>query len=169
MLVAGHDTTAGMIGLSIPLLLTQPEAVAELRASDDPAFVKRAVDEMLRYLGSVHGGRRRVAITDVEIGGQLIRANDGVIVMNNVMDRDESVFPNAGKLDFHRPNTRDHVAFGFGIHQCLGQLLARMELQAVHATLWKRMPTLRLAMPLSELEFMEEGSNYEVRSVPVAW
>jgi cytochrome P450 len=169
MLVAGHDTTAGMISLSVPLLCTLPERARELRENTDPAFFKNAIDELLRYLGSVHGGRRRVATEDVVIGGQLIRAGEGVIVMNNVMDRDEAVFPNAGTVDFRRPNVRDHVAFGFGIHQCLGQLLARMELSVVHSTLWKRIPTLRLAVPLSELKFLEDGTNYEIESVPVAW
>jgi len=99
----------------------------------------------------------------------MIRAGEGVIVLNNVMDRDESVFPHADKLDFRRPNTRANNAFGFGIHQCLGQLLARVELQIVHAKLWKRMPTLKLAAPLESLHFWEEGSNYEVTSVPVTW
>ena len=79
------------------------------------------------------------------------------------------VFPNAEKMDFHRTNTRANNAFGFGIHQCMGQLLARMELQTVHSKLWRRIPTLRLAAPLESLHFWEEGSNYEVTSVPVTW
>jgi cytochrome P450 len=169
LLVAGHDTTAGMIGLSTLALLEHPEAAAEIRESTDPAFIKNAVDELFRYLGTTHAGRRRVAIADVEIGGKLIRKNEGVIVLNNVMDRDESVFPNAAKLDLHRANTRANVAFGFGIHQCPGQLLARTELQVIHATLWKRIPTLRLAVPIRDLHFLEGGSNYEVSSLPVTW
>jgi len=169
LLVAGHDTTAGMIGLSTLAVLVDPKAQAELRENEDPDFLKNAVEEMFRYLGTIHAGRRRVATTDVVVGGQMIRAGEGVIVLNNVMDRDESVFPHADKLDFRRPNTRANNAFGFGIHQCLGQLLARVELQIVHAKLWKRMPTLKLAAPLESLHFWEEGSNYEVTSVPVTW
>jgi cytochrome P450 len=169
MLVAGHDTTAGMISLSILALLQHPEALEEVRASTDPAFIRNAVDELFRYLGTTHAGRRRVALAEVQVGGQVIRPNEGVIVLNNLMDRDESIFPNAAKLDLHRPNTRANVAFGFGIHQCPGQLLARAELQIVHATLWKRIPTLRLAVPLEQLHFFEGGSNYEVSELPLAW
>jgi len=169
LLVAGHDTTAGMIGLSILVLLQDAKAAKEIRESNDPAFIRNAVDELFRYLGTTHAGRRRVAIADVEIGGKLIRAGEGIIVLNNLMDRDESVFPNADKLDFHRANARANVAFGYGIHQCPGQLLARMELQVVHSTLWKRVPTLRLAEPIENLHFFEGGSNYEVEVLPVAW
>ena len=169
LLVAGHDTTAGMIGLSALVLLQDSVARAAVRESDDPVFIANAVDELFRYLGSTHAGRRRVAVAEVEIGGRTIRPNEGVIVLNNLMDRDESVFPDAGVLDFHRPNTRANVAFGYGIHQCPGQLLARTELQIVHATLWKRLSGLRLAVPMSELRFVEDGSNFEVADLPVTW
>ncbi|HSV83263.1 MAG TPA: cytochrome P450 [Ramlibacter sp.] len=169
ILVAGHNTTASMIGLSCLLLLRSPEVASELRATTDPAVIRNAVDEMFRYLGTNHGGRRRVAVADVEIGGQTIRAGEGVIVMNNIMDRDETVFPDAAHFDIHRPNTRANVAFGYGIHQCPGQLLARAELQTVHATLWKRLPTLRLAAPSEALTFVEDGPSYQVASVPVSW
>jgi len=169
LLVAGHDTTVGMIGLSTLLVLTIPEAAKKLRENTESDYFRNAVEEMFRFLGTIHAGRRRIATTDVKVGGQLIRAGEGVIVMNNVMDRDESVFPNAGEVDFSRENVRAHNAFGFGVHQCLGQLLARMELQTVHAKLWKRVPTLKLAARIEDLHFFEEGSNYEVTSVPVTW
>jgi cytochrome P450 len=169
LLVAGHDTTAGMIGLSSLVLLTDAEARREVQESVDPKFIQNAVDELFRYLGTTHAGRRRVAIAEVEVGGQLIRPNEGVIVLNNVMDRDESVFPHADRLDLHRPNTRSNVAFGYGIHQCPGQLLARTELQVIHSILWKRIPTLKLAVPMSDLTFVETGSNFEVETLPVTW
>jgi len=169
LLVAGHDTTAGMIGLSTLVLLTEPDARREVQESEDPKFIQNAVDELFRYLGTTHAGRRRVAIAEVEVGGEIIRPNEGVIVLNNVMDRDESVFQDAGKLDLHRPNTRSNVAFGYGIHQCPGQLLARTELQIIHAKLWKRIPGLALAAPMSELTFVESGSNFEVETLPVTW
>jgi cytochrome P450 len=169
LLVAGHDTTAGMIGLSTLALLQNPAARAEVQQTEDPKFIANAVDELFRYLGTTHAGRRRVAIAEVVIGGQLIRPNEGVIVLNNVMDRDESIFPDAGTLDLHRPNTRSNVAFGYGIHQCPGQLLARTELQVIHSILWKRIPNLTLAVPMSELTFIETGSNFEVHTLPVTW
>ncbi|HSV83237.1 MAG TPA: cytochrome P450 [Ramlibacter sp.] len=169
MLAAGHDTTAGMIGLSTLVLLRDPVAAAQMREATEKKFIVNAVDEMFRYLGTTHAGRRRVAVADVEVGGKLIRAGEGVIVLNNLMDRDESVFPDGAKLDLTRDNARANVAFGYGIHQCPGQLLARMELQVVHSTLWRRMPTLRLAVPPEELRFFEGGSNFEVESLPVTW
>ena len=170
LLVAGHDTTAGMIGLSTLLLLQHPKVVNEIRErSNDAPFIRNAVDEMFRILGTTHAGRRRVAIADLEIGGRLIRKGEGVIVLNNLMDRDQSIFPNAAKFDVHRSNARVNVAFGFGIHQCPGQLLARMELAVVHSTLWRRVPTLRLAVPLSKIHFFEDGANYEIETLPVTW
>jgi cytochrome P450 len=169
ILVAGHNTTASMIGLSCLLVLQHPEVADELRASDDPALIRNAVDEMFRYLGTNHGGRRRVAIEDVEFAGHRIRAGEGVIVMNNVMDRDHAIYAEADRFDIHRPNARANVAFGYGIHQCPGQLLARAELQTVHATLWKRMPTLRLAARLEDLCFIEDGPSYQLAALPVSW
>ncbi|NKQ56132.1 cytochrome P450 [Amycolatopsis sp. K13G38] len=169
LLTAGHDTTTGMIGLSVLALLRHPDQLRELKESDDPAFVANCVEEFLRYLGTTHAGRRRVALTDVEVAGHTIHANEGVIVLNNVMDRDDAVFADPNRLDLHRTNTRVHTAFGYGIHQCPGQLLARMELHVVHSTLWKRVPTLTLAVPMQELHFFEDGSNYEVTTLPVTW
>lgn len=169
LLVAGHDTTAGMISLSVLLLLRTPEALAEIRDSKDPTFIASAVDEMFRYLGTTHAGRRRVAIAEVTVGDTVIRPNEGVIVLNNVMDRDSTVFPNPHQLDFHRDNIRANTAFGYGIHQCPGQLLARMELQVLHSKIWERVPTLALALPMSELDFLEAGSNFEVETLPVTW
>lgn len=169
LLVAGHDTTAGMIGLSVLLLLRHPDKLAQVRDSTDPAFITRAVDEMFRYLGSTHAGRRRVAVAEVQIGGKRIRPNEGVIVLNNMMDRDGTVFDRPNELDFDRPNVRANVAFGYGIHQCPGQLLARTELQVVHAKIWKRIPTLALAVDMDELTFLEGGSNFEVETLPVTW
>ncbi|MEO8752149.1 MAG: cytochrome P450 [Casimicrobiaceae bacterium] len=169
MLVAGHDTTAGMIGLSTLVMLQNPDIAAEIGSSDDPAFITNAVLEMFRYLGTTHAGRRRVAIADIEIGGQMIRKGEGVIVLNNLMDRDGTVFPDPDSFDPHRDNARATAAFGYGIHQCPGQLLARMELGVVHAKLWKRVPGLKLAVPMEDLGFFEGGSNYEVTTLPVTW
>jgi cytochrome P450 len=169
LLVAGHDTTAGMIGLSTLALLVNDDARREVQASTDPKFITNAVDELFRYLGTTHAGRRRVAVAEVEVGGKVIRPNEGVIVLNNVMDRDETVFPHPDELDLHRPNTRANVAFGYGIHQCPGQLLARTELQVIHSLLWKRIPTLALAEPMKDLHFIESGSNFELQRLPVTW
>ena len=169
MLVAGHETTANMIALSTLALLCHPDQAAEIRDSHELAFVANAVDELLRYLSVAHTGRRRAALEDVEIGGVVIRKGEGVIVANNVADRDSSMYEEPEKLDIHRPNARATLAFGYGIHQCVGQLLSRVELQVVHGTLWRRMPSLRLAVPFDEIKFKDDGSVYGLFALPVTW
>jgi cytochrome P450 len=168
LLVAGHETTANMIALGTLTMLQHPGQLAELRESDDPKLVANAVEELLRYLNITHSGRRRVALEDVEIGGQLIKAGEGVIAANDSGNRDESAFPDPDVLDIHR-QARHHVAFGYGIHQCLGQPLARVELQVVYSTLYRRIPTLRLAVPLEEINFKHDMLIYGVHELPVSW
>lgn len=168
MLLAGHETTANMIALGTLALLEHPDQLELLRSSDDPRLVASAVEELLRYLNITHNGRRRVAVEDIEIAGETIRAGEGVILPNDIGNRDPSVFPEPDRLDLER-NPRQHVAFGFGVHQCLGQPLARMELQVVYSTLYKRIPTLRLATTLDEIPFKHDGSVYGVYELPVTW
>lgn len=168
LLIAGHETTANMIALGTLALLHHPDQLAELRATDDPKLIASAVEELLRYLNIVHSGRRRVATEDVEIGGQLIRAGEGVIVATDSGNRDEKVFPDPDTLDIHR-EARRHVAFGYGVHQCLGQPLARVELQVVYGTLYRRIPTLRPAAGLAEIPFKHDMLVYGVHELPVTW
>ncbi|MET8759524.1 cytochrome P450 [Lentzea sp. NPDC004782] len=168
MLLAGHETTSNMIALGTLALLEHPDQLAMLRATDDPVLVSSAVEELLRYLHITHNGRRRVALEDIDIAGETIRAGEGVIMANDIGNRDPSVFPDPDRLDIHR-NPRQHVAFGFGVHQCLGQSLARMELQVVYSTLYKRIPTLRLATTLDQIPFKHDGSVYGVYELPVTW
>jgi cytochrome P450 len=168
MLLAGHETTANMIALGTAALLEHPDQLALLRETDDPALVASAVEELLRYLHITHNGRRRVATEDIEIAGETIRAGEGVIMAGDIGNRDPSVFPDPDRLDLTR-NPRQHVAFGFGVHQCLGQPLARMELQVVYSTLYRRIPTLALAAPLDEVPFKHDGAVYGVYRLPVTW
>jgi cytochrome P450 len=168
LLVAGHETTANMIALGTVALLEHPEQLALLRQTDDPRLVTGAVEELLRYLNITHVGRRRVALEDIEIGGRTIRAGEGVIVANDAANRDESVFADPDRLDVER-DARHHVAFGFGPHQCLGQPLARVELQVVYGTLYRRIPGLRLAVEVEEIPFKHDGSVYGVYELPVTW
>ena len=168
MLIAGHETTANMIGLGVLALLQYPDQAAVLRETDDPKVVANAVEELLRYLTIVQTGVRRVAKADIEIGGQTIRAGDGVIFELHAANWDEDAFPGADKLDLRRA-ARTHQAFGYGPHQCLGQSLARLELQVVYGTLFRRVPTLRLAAPIEQLAFDHTGTTYGVRCLPVAW
>ncbi|MFB6894058.1 cytochrome P450 [Kitasatospora sp. NPDC056327] len=170
LLVAGHETTANMIGLSTALLLRHPEQAARLA---DPAAVPGAVEELLRLLTIVHTGVPRLAVEDVELGGTLIRAGDGVMAMLSTANRDGGLFaaeghPGVDEVDLGR-EARRHLAFGFGVHQCLGQPLARAELQIALGTLFRRLPGLRLAVPEEELSFRTEALIYGLGSLPVTW
>jgi cytochrome P450 len=136
-------------------LLAHPDQLAELRSSDEPAVVAKAVDELLRYLTITHRGRRRVATADIEAAGVLIRAGEGIIAAADVANRDSAAFPDGDSLNIDRPAGR-HLAFGYGVHQCLGQPLARLELQVAYSSLFRRIPTLALAKPIAELSFKHD-------------
>ncbi|OXM54636.1 cytochrome P450 [Amycolatopsis thailandensis] len=168
LLVAGHDTTASMITLGTVALLTHPDQLRAVRDSEDPAVVADAVEELLRHLSVTHTEARRVAREDLKIGGRLIRAGEGIIAVKSTANWDHSVFPDPGLLDVRR-KPRHHLAFGYGRHLCLGAPLARVELQVVFGTLFRRVPTLTLAKPLRELEFDENAIFYTVRELPVTW
>ncbi|HET6740224.1 MAG TPA: cytochrome P450 [Kribbella sp.] len=168
LLIAGHETTANMIALGTLALLEHPEQLAVLRETDDPKVVASAVEELLRYLNITHNGRRRAVLEDLELHGQVIKAGEGIIFPNDIGNRDPSVFTDPDALDLGR-DARRHVAFGFGVHQCLGQPLARLELQVVYSTLYRRIPSLRRAVPLEEIPFKHDGAVYGVYSLPVTW
>jgi cytochrome P450 len=169
LLVAGHETTANMIALGTVALLENPAQLAELRETDDPRVIANAVEELLRYLTITHSGRRRVALEDFELGGQLIRKGDGIIAAGEIANRDGEAFPgDPNTLDIHR-KARHHVAFGYGVHQCLGQPLARVELQVVYGTLYRRIPALALAAPVDRLDFKHDMLVYGVHRLPVTW
>jgi cytochrome P450 len=168
LVVAGHESTMGMIALGTTALLRHPQAVEVLRATEDPKVVARAVEEVLRWINPVNVGRRRIAAEDIAVGGRIIKAGDGVICAQYAADRDPTVVLNPEELDISRIPNR-HMAFAFGPHQCLGQNLARVELQVVYSTIFKRIPTLRLAVPEAELEFRKEALVYGMESLPVTW
>lgn len=109
-----------------------------------------------------------MATEDVEVGGRTIRAGDGVLCMVNSANRDDAAFPDPDVLDLDR-DARRHLAFGFGVHQCLGQPLARTELQVALEVLLTGLPNLRLAAPFEEIPFRHDMLIYGVHSLPVAW
>lgn len=168
LLLAGHETTTNMITLGTVALLSHPDQIAALRDDPDPALVARAVEELLRYLMIVQFGLRRVALADIEIGGEVIRAGEGIVMPNDLANRDSAAFPDPGRLDIHR-DARRHMAFGFGIHQCLGQPLARLELQVVYGTLYRRIPSLALACDAGDLPYKHDGFIYGIYELPVTW
>ncbi|MFI6659309.1 cytochrome P450 [Streptomyces sp. NPDC050523] len=165
LLIAGHETTANMISLGTFTLLQHPEQLAELRG--DPELLPSAVEELMRML-SIADGLLRRATEDIEAGGTTIRAGDGVVFATSVINRDEDVYPAPDTLDWHR-SARHHVAFGFGIHQCLGQNLARAELEIALRTLFDRLPTLRLAAPADEIPFKPGDTIQGMLELPVTW
>ena len=146
VLIAGHETTANMISLAIVALLEHPDQLALLRDTDDPKVIATAVEELMRYLSIIQTGQRRIAIEDIEIGDEVIRAGEGIILDVPPANWDARRYPNPDQLDLQREDN-PHVGFGYGRHQCVGQQLARMELQIVLHTLLRRIPTLRLAVP----------------------
>jgi cytochrome P450 len=166
LLVAGHETTANMISLGTMALLERPEDVRTLR--DDPAKTAVAVDELLRYFTIAEFVTSRVAIADVEIGGVTIRAGEAVVTLGNIANRDPEAFDRPDELDIER-GARNHLAFGYGAHQCLGQNLARMELEVVFDTLFRKIPDLRPAVPLDTLPYKNDANIYGIHEFPVTW
>jgi cytochrome P450 len=166
LLAAGFDTTANTLALGTFALLRNPAQLAALRA--DPALADRAVEELLRYL-SVAKTFMRTALEDVELGSQTIEAGTTVILSYNTANRDPERFADPHVLDLRRQDG-GHLAFGHGIHQCLGQQLARVELRVAFPALVNRFPTLRLAVPAEEVDLRPETADiYGVKSLPVTW
>jgi cytochrome P450 len=166
LLVAGHETTASMIALSVVALLDHPDQMAALRA--DPDLMPAAVEELLRYLSIADIAGIRIAREDIEIGGRTIRAGEGVVIPNSLVNRDGDVFADPDVLDVHR-SARHHLAFGYGVHQCLGQNLARLELQIALSALIRRVPTLRLTVPRDELPQRGPTTIQGVNALPITW
>lgn len=166
LLLAGHETTANMISLGVVALLDHPDQLAALRA--DPSRTPAAVEELLRYFTIAEFATSRVAREDVELGGVLIRAGEGVVTLGNAANRDPAAFANPADFDVDR-GARHHIAFGYGPHQCLGQNLARLELQIVFDTLFRRVPTLRLATPADDLPYKDDATIYGIYELPVTW
>src|ERR1700754_3431236 len=146
ILIAGHETTAGQIGVSIVALLDNPDQLALLRDTEDPQVVAAAVEELMRYCSIIQTGQRRIADEDIEVGGEVIRAGDGIILDVAPANWDARQFNHPDRLDLTRDEGQ-HVGLGYGRHQCVGQQLARMELQIVLPTLLRRIPGMRLAVP----------------------
>ena len=166
LLVAGHETTANMLALGTLTLLQHPAQLAALRAN--PFLVDQAIEELLRYLSIVHFGLVRTAVEDLEICGQWIRAGDPIVASLASADRDPAQFPEPDQLNVNR-HYSPHLAFGHGVHQCLGQQLARVEMKAGFRALFERFPSLRLAVPLEQIRWRDDSFVYGVHELPVTW
>ena len=165
LLLAGHETTANMLGLGTFALLEHSGQAAELRA--DPGLMPGAVEELMRYL-SVADIFYRYATQDIELGGETIGRGSTVVVSLLAANRDPRRFDDPDTLDIHR-NARGQLAFGHGVHLCLGHQLARIEMRAGFAGLLRRFPTLALAVPAGEVRLRTNMNIYGVHELPVTW
>jgi cytochrome P450 len=165
LLGAGLDTTANMLALGTFALLTHPDQLAALRA--DPALVDSAVEELLRYLTIAEIGLR-VALEDVEVAGRHIRTGESVTLALGAANRDPRRYDDPDRLDLRR-SAAGHLALGHGLHQCLGQQLARVEMRAAFPALLTRLPGLRLDLAPDEVPMRTDANIYGVHALPVAW
>ncbi|MGB6511574.1 MAG: cytochrome P450 [Mycobacterium sp.] len=168
LLQAGHETTASMIALGTVALLQNPDVFDLLRRTDDAAVVANIVEELMRYLTIVHSQVDRVATEDLSIDGELIRAGDFLLMNLPAGNWDPEFADDPASFDAER-NTRGHLGFGFGVHQCIGQNLARVEMQVALSTLVRRLPGLALAIPADELRFQNAQEIYGIEELPITW
>ncbi|MEU4584950.1 cytochrome P450 [Kitasatospora aureofaciens] len=158
LLIAGHETTANNIALGVVTLLAHPEWIG------DP----RVVEETLRFHSVADLVSLRVAVEDVEIAGQQVRAGEGIVALVAAANHDERAFACPHAFDPARTE-RHHVAFGYGVHQCLGQNLVRVEMEIAYRRLFERIPGLRLAVPAEELPYKYDGVLCGLHALPVRW
>jgi cytochrome P450 len=167
LLIGGHETTANQINLSLLVLLDHPAELGKLRA--DRELIPGAVEELMRYV-RLGGGLppARVTTEDVQLGGVTIPAGEAVLPLFATANRDRSVCSDPDRFDISRAPA-NHLAFGAGVHHCLGAQLARLELQEAFRGLVGRMPGLRLAIPVKELRFTPGMALHSLCELPVRW
>jgi len=164
LMLAGHDTTANLIGSSALALIEHPEQAERLRA--DPALTPTAVEELLRFTTPVPCGASRTLLDDVEVDGTTMPKGSKVLGMINSANRDETVFERPDELNLGRDPNR-HLTFAFGKHFCLGNQLARLEGQTAIGELVRRFPAMRLAVPREDLRYKPVQALRGFRSLPL--
>jgi cytochrome P450 len=167
LLGAGHDTTASQLALGAYSLLNDEPERARLAAGG--TLDRTAVDELLRFHSIIQLGVARVATADVTVGGQVVQAGEGLVLSLPAANRDPGRFDRPDRLDLRRADAGRHVAFGFGPHQCIGHLLARVTLESALSRLFHRLPGLRLATVPGELHIKESMDFHGLRQLPVTW
>ncbi|ADG89446.1 cytochrome P450 [Thermobispora bispora] len=167
LLFAGHETTVNQIDYGVLLLLRNPGELDALRR--DPSLAPGAVEEIMRMAVPSQHGLLRYAHADVEVGGVRIKRGDLVVLATFAANRDPRVYPDPERFDIRRETTHPHVGFGYGAHYCLGASLARVELQAVFGTLFRRFPELRLAVPYESLSRRAGALTEGFSELPVTW
>jgi cytochrome P450 len=166
LLLAGHETTSNMLGLGTLALLRHPDQLAAVR--DGPDAVGPAVEELLRWLSIVHSAIPRITTTDVDVAGVRIPAGELVFVSLPSGNRDPDFIDSPEVLDIRR-GAPGHLAFGHGVHHCLGAPLARMEMRIAFPALLRRFPSLALAEDFAEVPFRSFHFIYGLKSLEVGW
>ena len=166
MLLAGHETTSDMLGLGTLALLRHPDQLAAVR--DDPDAIGPAIEELLRWLSILHSAIPRITTTEVEIAGAAIPAGQLVVVSLPSGNRDPDFIDSPEVLDIRR-GAPGHLAFGHGVHYCLGAPLARMEMRIAFPALLRRFPTLALAEDFADVSFRSFHFIYGLKSLDVGW
>jgi cytochrome P450 len=166
LIFAGHETTSNLIATGSLMLLDHPDQLEQLKA--DPGLVSSAIEELLRFNGPATIAGPRFAIEDIELGGQQIKKGDVLFAILASANRDEGQFTEPEELDIARALNR-HIAFGQGIHTCLGAPLARLEGDIAFSTLLRRLPNLRLNIPRENIVWTFSLNSRSVSSLPVAF
>jgi cytochrome P450 monooxygenase len=167
IVVAGLETTAGLLSLAVLSLLMHEEQ-GDLVRSDPHRWAGPAVDEALRYWTVVQHGVVRVATRETEVAGCTIRKGDGLVISLPAANRDAAVYREPDRFDITR-DVRGQLAFGHGAHRCLGSFVAQAQAQLAVAELFRRLPGLRLGVPAMELSFLDDMLIYGLRALPVTW
>ncbi|MEO5744611.1 MAG: cytochrome P450 [Terracoccus sp.] len=165
LLFAGHETTTTLISNCVRVLLRHPEQWNAL--IENPSLIPAAIDEVLRYSGSIVAWRRK-ALKDAEVGGVAIPAGAELLLVMGSANRDEEKFADSERFDIGRANAREHLSFGFGIHVCLGNMLAKMQARVALEELLRLAPNLKLVDP-EGIEFLKNLSFRVPTGVPVTW
>jgi len=165
MLFAGHETTTTLISNAVRVLLAHPEQWRQL--VEEPKKIPAAIDEVLRYSGSIVGWRRK-ALKDTQVGGVQIPEGGQLLLLMGSANRDESRFADGEEFDISRSNAREHLSFGYGIHYCLGNMLAKLQAKIALEEIVRLAPNLKLENP-EAIEFRENLSFRVPETVPVTW
>ncbi|KAK3902508.1 cytochrome P450 [Staphylotrichum tortipilum] len=169
LLVAGNATMVNMIALGTVTLFQHPEQLAELKANPEK-WAAPFVEELCRYHTASAMAMKRTAKEDVKIGGTLIKAGEGIIASNQSANRDEDIFENPDKFDMHRKWPKDDpLGFGFGGHRCIAEHLAKAELTSVFTALFKKVPDLKIATPLADVEYTPLQRDVGIVRLPVTF
>ncbi|MFF7249706.1 cytochrome P450 [Embleya sp. NPDC008237] len=166
LLVAGAETTASQIALSVLTLLRHPEQIQPML--EQPGRLGKVIDELLRYWSISQDNQVRVAKRETTLGGVPIRPGHAVVFAISAANHDDSVFTDAARFDPDR-DARHHLAFGHGTHFCPGAALAKMEMEIALPALFRRFPNLRLGADLADLSFRYDTVVYGVNELPVTW